>query len=134
MENNILKIQVEKKNKEIQRLRSSLKSTQDELIKLKNLYNIKEKRQWKKEILSDDNPNYVDYYKKQVIKERRKNIDLRKKLKKYILQEKRVLVKEKAFEFERAENFRNVINLRNELQKEKLKNERKMKKNANYYG
>lgn len=133
MENSILKIQVEKKNKELRRMQSHLNSTQEDLIKLKNRLQEMEKKRLREEVLSDNNVNYVKHYK-DIAKMKDKEIfRLKKRLKTYVLQEKRVLVKEKAFELERAENFRNVVNLRNELNKEKLKNEKIVNRQEEFY-
>lgn len=77
----------------------------------------RERGEWTKEVLSDKNPHTVDYYKKKfeaekaevsrkvILSVRRffQNADLRKIIRKYALGEKKVFIKEKAFELERAE-------------------------------
>lgn len=58
--------------------------------------------------------------------------NLTKRLRAYTLQEKRILIKEKAFELEREDILKKVINLENELTKERLKNEGKKDIFGNY--
>lgn len=63
----------------------------------------------------------MDFYKKKAQEKEAEILRLKKRLRTYMLQEKRVLVKEKAFELERAENFRVVVGLHNDLRKERVK-------------
>lgn len=72
---------------------------------------------------SDKNPNIVQFYKQKTKAKEKEVKNLNKRLRAYTLQEKRVLIKEKAFEMEREDIIKKIINLENDLVKEKLKNE-----------
>lgn len=90
--------------------------------RMKHQIDTYEKKIQKDEILDDNHPNFLNFYKDKVKQKEDEIIHQKKRLRTYMLQEKRVLVKEKAFEVERAENFRVVVGLHNDLRKEKVKN------------
>lgn len=87
-----------------------------------------ERKLQKDEILDDNHPNFLNFFKGKIKEREDEILHLKKRLRNYMLQEKRVLVKEKAFEVERAENFRVVVGLNNDLRKEKVKNAMNEKK------
>lgn len=81
---------------------------------------------------SNDNENIVDYYKQKTKAKEKEVKNLTKRLRAYTLQEKRILMKEKAFEMEREDILKKVINLENDLVVEKLKGEAKRDIYNNY--
>jgi hypothetical protein len=63
----------------------------------------REKKEWRDEILSDKNPNTVKYYEDKYEEKVKETMQLKKQLRKLAINDKKVNIKEKAFEYERAE-------------------------------
>jgi hypothetical protein len=61
------------------------------------------------------------FYHQQLLKKDHENAELKKRLKMFTMQEKKILVKEKAFEIERSAYFVNLVNLEQELKQERVK-------------
>jgi hypothetical protein len=65
------------------------------------------------------------FYHQQLLKKDHENAELKKRLKMFTMQEKKILVKEKAFEIERSAYFVNLVNLEQELKQERVKGSEK---------
>ena len=111
MENNILTIQVKEKNRIIEQMSLTMKQQQEQLFKLKDTILNMENRRLKEEVLSDSNPSVLEAYKKKIELKDTEIRRLKKRLRTYTIQEKKILVKEKAFDLERADYFKEMVNL-----------------------
>jgi len=132
MDKDILAIQVKQKNVMIERLEAQVKQQNEQLFKLKETLSNIERERLKEEVLSENNPTILESYKR--LKEE-KEIEIRrlkKRLRTYTIQEKRILVKEKAFELERADHFKEIINMKNQIELEKQKGNNNNKWRGNY--
>lgn len=70
---------------------------------MKEIEAMREKKEWREEILSDKNPKTVKHYEEKVEEKIKENIQLKKQIRKLAINDKKVNIKEKAFEYERAE-------------------------------
>jgi hypothetical protein len=78
---------------------------------------MKKYEEWEDEILSDKNPNLVNHYKKKFEEKNNQNLVYKKQIKKYALNEKKIYIKEKAFELERADYKDQLVYLAERVQK-----------------
>lgn len=68
-----------------------------------------DKKKWAIEVNSDKNPNLINYYKNQIDNRNKQIKQVQKSQRKFAIQEKKLIVKEKAFEQERSEYHGQVL-------------------------
>jgi len=112
-----LTIQVEEREKDIQRLKSDYDRVFHDLKKMKEKESEREREEWAKEVLSDRNPNTLALYKKKIEEKDVQIAGLKKQLRKYAISEKKVFIKEKAFELERSEYQDRMVYLHDRVSK-----------------
>lgn len=117
-----LQIQVNQKSKQVATLQKNLESTQNELVKVKKILQEQQAKKSRIKNISMENPNIQNHYKKKMRKLQQANTNLKERLRTYTLQEKRILIKEKAFELERADTSKKVINLNDNITRLKIEN------------
>ena len=116
------KIQVDQKTKEIDKLRTTLENTNQELIKVKKILEQKNRKETNSYINSHANPDIQNHYNVKLKALKKQNSNLKERLRSYTLQEKRILIKERAFELERADTANKIINLKDSITKLKIEN------------
>lgn len=99
---NRLKIKVDDRSLDNERLKQQNNELFNQMKKLKDKVEESEKNEWLQEANSDKNPNLINYYKKKAETKEKEIKQLKKSQKKFVILEKKLLVKEKAFEGERA--------------------------------
>jgi len=112
-----LTIQVEEREKDIHRLKSDYDRVFQDLKKMKEKESEREREEWAKEVLSDRNPNTLALYKKKIEEKDVQIAGLKKQLRKYAISEKKVFIKEKAFELERSEYQDRMVYLHDRVSK-----------------
>ncbi|KAM3139100.1 hypothetical protein pb186bvf_008698 [Paramecium bursaria] len=122
---------------DIRRLTVKVKELEEENKKLKddylkNLAELKimreqkaeeEKMKWHREALSDKNPYLMEEFRKRQDEKDKEIRRLSKNLKKFTIMEKKLLVKEKAFEVERSEYLDRILYLSGRLGKTKFESQ-----------
>ncbi|KRX08469.1 hypothetical protein PPERSA_12950 [Pseudocohnilembus persalinus] len=98
-----LNIQLQAKEVENQKLQKQADEFQHEVKILKSQIYEEQKKKWSQEAISDKNPNLIDYYKSCLEQKNKKIKEVQKSQRKFAIQEKKLLVKEKAFENERVD-------------------------------
>lgn len=99
---NRLKIQMNDKAQAIDNVQIKNNELYKQVKKFQDKLSEQEKTSWLQEANSDKNPNLLDFYKKKVDVKDKEIKQLKKSQKKFSILEKKLLVKEKAFESERA--------------------------------
>lgn len=110
----LYKIRVSQKQLEVKQLQKKNQDVIDEVNELKRQKQLKERAELTNELMSDKNPEVVGYYKLKAVEKEKQIKNLTKRLRAYTLQEKRILMKERAYELEREDNIRKIINIQNQ--------------------
>lgn len=111
---NIYRIKVNQKNQQVHQLQSKAAQTKSELAGLKREALRKEQEELTRLATGPENPDVIGHYKGLVQAKDRQLTSLTKRLRAYTLQEKRILMKERAYELEREDNIRRVMQAKNE--------------------
>lgn len=114
---NRLRIQNEQKELENKKIKKNLDELHNELKKLKDELSSENMKKWAFEVSNDKNPHLVSYYKEKLETKEKDIKTLKKSQKKFAILEKKLLVKEKAFEYERADNHEKFLFLDDRLKK-----------------
>ncbi|KAL4507089.1 hypothetical protein ABPG72_001882 [Tetrahymena utriculariae] len=114
---NRLRIQIEQKELENKKIKKSLDELHNELKKLKDEIMAENMKKWAVEVSSEKNPHLVGFYKDKLDQKEKEVKNLKKSQKKFAILEKKLLVKEKAFEYERADYHEKLLYLDERVKK-----------------
>jgi len=112
-----LRIQNEQKELENKKIKRSLDELHTELKKLKDELMVENMKKWSVEVSSEKNPHLVSFYKDKLEGKEHEIKGLKKSQKKFAILEKKLLVKEKAFEYERADYHEKLLYLDERVKK-----------------
>ncbi|CAD8176021.1 unnamed protein product [Paramecium pentaurelia] len=120
LEYNKMKVRVENLEKENKKLKSDFSKCYTQLKEMKQEKEEEEKMKWHREAVSDKNPYLMEEFRKKLDEKDKEIKRLSKNLKKFTILEKKLWVKEKAFEVERSEYLDRILYLSGRLGLTKL--------------